>query len=88
MKARLAAGDVQGAVIYFSDSTKQTFEYNFNLLHDHLPSVVEGFRTVTLVKETDTLAEYNLEGVQGGQGFSFYLVFEKGADGIWRIKFF
>lgn len=88
MKARLAAGDVAGAVIDFSAGTKPTFEYNFNLLHDHLPAVVEGFRTATMVKATDTLAEYNLEAVQGGQAFSFYLVFEKGTDGIWRIKFF
>lgn len=37
---------------------------------------------------SDYLAENNLEGVQNGQAYSFYLVFEKGADGIWRIKFF
>lgn len=88
MKTRLASGDVARAVALFSDGTKPMFEYNFNLLQDHLTEMVAGLQSATLVRATDDLAEYNLIGVQAGHSYSFYLVFEKGADGLWRIKFF
>jgi hypothetical protein len=45
-------------------------------------------KSVTLVKASDRIAEYNLVGEQNGQEFSFYLVFEKDGYGIWRLKFF
>ncbi len=88
MKARLAAGDIDGALKDFDQGTRPTFEYNLNLLQDHLGEFVAGMKRVTLVKATENLAEYNLVGEQNGQEYSFYLVFEKDGQGIWRLKFF
>ncbi len=88
MKACLGAGDVPGALKDFDPGNKPIFEYSLNLLQDHLGEVVAGMKNITLVKATETQAEYNLVGEQNGQEYSFYLVFEKDGRGIWRLNFF
>ncbi len=40
---------------------------------------------ITLVKIVEDQAQYNLVGEQGGESFSFHLVFQKATDGTWRI---
>ena len=88
MKTRLGSGDISGALEYFSEGTRPMFEYNFTLLQPHLNEILSGMKSITLVKIMEDQAEYNLVGEQNGQAFSFYLVFRKTADGIWRILFF
>ncbi|WP_167527983.1 Ig-like domain-containing protein [Desulfosarcina alkanivorans] len=85
MKKRLGNGDIPGALEYFSEATRPTFEYNFNLLNAHLDEIIAGMRSITLVKIEEDMAEYNLVGEQAGQPFSFYLLFQKTGDGTWRI---
>jgi hypothetical protein len=88
MKTRLAAGDIDGALQDFEPAVRPQYEYNFNALQDHLGAVLAGMQQVTLVKATADRVDYELVGVQNGQCFSFLLVFKKGADGIWHIRFF
>ena len=85
MKTKLSDGDIVGALNYFSDGTRPIFEYNFNLLNAHLNEIIAGMQSITLVKIEEDMAEYNLVGEQAGQSFSFYLLFQKTADGTWRI---
>jgi len=85
MRTRLGNGDIPGALDYFTEGTRPIFEYNFNLLADHLDEIIAGMQTITLVKIQDETAEYNLIGEQGGQTLSFYLLFMQTADGTWRI---
>jgi hypothetical protein len=61
------------------------FDYNFNLPSSHLNEIIASMQSITLVKIEEDRAEYNLVGQQGGQSFSFYLLFQKTGDGIWRI---
>ncbi len=88
MKSRLADGDIEGALQDFDPNARPLYEYNFNALQDHLGEVLAGVQQVTLVKASEDRADYELIGVQGGESFSFLLVFKKGADGIWHIRFF
>ena len=85
MKSRLSNGDISGALNCFSEGTRPLFEYNFNLLSTHLNEIIAGMQNITLVKIEEDMAEYNLVGEQGGQIYSFYLLFQKTADGTWRI---
>ena len=85
MKTRLSNGDISGALKCFSEGTRPLFEYNFNLLSAHLNEIIAGMQNITLVKIEEDMAEYNLVGEQGGQIYSFYLLFQKTADGTWRI---
>jgi hypothetical protein len=88
MKAKLASGDIDGALNYFSEGAKPMFEYNLTLLKDHMDEIISGMQSISLVKIQENQAEYSLIGQQDGQSFSFYLVFQKSADGIWQISFF
>ena len=81
----LGNGDISSALAYFSEGTRPIFEYNFNLLSDHLDEIIAGMQSITLVKIQEDMAEYNLVGEQAGQSFSFYLLFQKTVDGTWRI---
>jgi hypothetical protein len=85
MKAKLVSGDIEGALNFFSEGTRPMFEYNLTLLHDHMDEIITGMKSITLEKIEENQAQYNLVGQQGGQFFSFYLLFMKSADGIWRI---
>ena len=85
MKSKLETGDITGALQHFSEGTKPMFEYNFNLLNAHLNEIIAGMQSITLVKIEEGRAEYNLIGQQGGQSFSFFVLFQKTADGLWRI---
>jgi plastocyanin len=85
MRTKLSNSDITGALNYFSEGTKPIFEYNFILLSGHIGEIIAGMQGITLVKIEDNQAVYNLLGEQGGQTFSFYLLFQKTGDGIWRI---
>jgi hypothetical protein len=41
-----------------------------------------------MIRISDREAEYNVLGDQGGQTYSFYVLYIKDSDGIWRIRFF
>lgn len=84
----LGTGDTVAASQYFSSDVRESYKANFDLLKDHLPEIVAGLHDMQLVKITEDEAEYNILGDQGGETFSFYLLFVKDADGIWRIRFF
>ena len=88
MKTKLGSGDIAGALNHFSEGTQPMFAYNFNLLSAHMNEIIAGMQRITLVKVVEDRAEYHLQGEQGGQAFSFYLLFQKTADGTWRILFF
>jgi hypothetical protein len=85
MKSKLGSGDIAGALEYFPEGIRPLFDYNFNLLNDHLNEIIASMQNIQLVKIEDDRAEYNLIGDQGGQSFSFYLLFQKTGDGIWKI---
>jgi hypothetical protein len=88
MKTGLRDKDVNAAVHHIAGNKKAMYEYNFNLLIDHLPAIEAEFHGLTLVSMRDGIAEFALDSEQEGQRYSFYLLFVKDTDGIWRISFF
>ncbi len=88
MKAGLRFGNIESAVEFIEKSKKEIYDYNFNLLKDHLTEIEAGMDDLTLVKAQDGIAEYVMKGEQGGQQYSFYVMFVKDSDGIWRISHF
>ena len=88
MKTALADGNIETAVSYIAESSREMYEFNFNLMSAYLSEISAGLHNIELLKVCDGMAEYNLLGEQDGQTHPFYLLFVKGSDGIWRIKFF
>lgn len=64
------------------------YSYNFNLLSSHLGEIAAGLQDITLIDMDDGEAEFEMLGVQGGETYSFYVLFVLDGDGIWRIRYF
>ncbi|RJP78480.1 MAG: hypothetical protein C4522_12890 [Desulfobacteraceae bacterium] len=88
MKNALKYGNIETALGFMEKSKRAMYDYNFNLLKDHLPEIEAGMQDLAMVNVHDRMAEYSVKGEQGGRQFSFYVLFVKDSDGIWRISFF
>jgi len=88
MKGVLANKDLEKALSYFVDNSKEMFRYNFELMRDLLPTVVQEMGETVMVGVQDGVAEYEMIAVQEGMQCSFYIKFVKDEEGIWRIYFF
>jgi hypothetical protein len=88
MKGAMANKDVEKALSYFVDNSKEMFRYNFELMKDLLPTIVQEMGEIQIVKVVGRVAEYQMIAVQDGMESSFCIKFVKDEEGIWRIHFF
>lgn len=88
MKNALIAGDTGKAVGYIAQGERDRYEYNFNILGAYLGEISAGLNGIEVVQVRDRIAEYEMWAEQDGQTHSFYVLFVKDQDGIWRIEFF
>ena len=88
MKGAMANKDVEKALSYFVDNSKEMFRYNFELMRDLLPIIVQEMGEIHIIRVVGQVAEYQMIAIQDGIEFSFYIKFVKDGEGIWRIYFF
>jgi hypothetical protein len=88
MKGALSAGDPGKAMGYIAQGAKNMYEYNFNLLSAFMDEIAAGLEEIDMVQVHGRAAEYEMWAEQEGQRYSFYVLFVKDQDGIWRIEFF
>ncbi|MBI5550301.1 MAG: hypothetical protein HY911_02250 [Desulfobacterales bacterium] len=90
MKARLAAGDVAGAVSYYTDGTKADYDAVYRGMGDQLPQMANRMRPIELIGVNNGLAKYRIKRSEEHQGqtydISYWVYFETGGDGIWKIS--
>ena len=92
MKAALVAGNVEEAVEYFTLHQQQVFREIFTVTQDNLAQMAIEMQEIELVYQKNETAEYRIKrdvmfnGVP--ETITFYIYFQKGADGIWRIRDF
>lgn len=88
MKQALTDKDVEKAIGYFIEQPKEMFRYNFELMKDLLPTIVQDMGEIKMTGVRDRVAEYEMIAMQDGIESSFYIEFIKDFDGIWKIYFF
>lgn len=90
MKMAMAAGNIEEAVNYFTYSQRQTFTELYTLVHTELPRIAADMQGIELIYQKNDTAEYRLNKDVNFNGspmtVSFYVYFQKEADGIWRIR--
>ena len=85
MKARLAAGDVSGAISHFSIASKDKYQQAFlSLSKEELHSAVKNMDTIKPVSIENDKAQYYFESVIEGQKITFPIEFVK-ESGQWKI---
>ncbi|OGW38146.1 MAG: hypothetical protein A2Y97_01475 [Nitrospirae bacterium RBG_13_39_12] len=88
MKEAMVIGDTNYALRYISSSAQEMYSYNFELMKDILPSIVQSMSDINLDELEDGVAKYHMNAIQDGTGYSFYVEFIKDDGGLWKILFF
>jgi hypothetical protein len=88
MRAALKAKDINRALSYISEDAKDTYEYNFNLLKDHIDELSSTLGEIELDEFREGVADYNMLGEYEGETFNGLVRFVKDGTGNWRINFF
>ena len=88
MKGTLSQGDIEGAISYFDDSTKSSYKEHFTVLSPMLPQIVQDLNDIQFIGMMRDAIEYDIKTVRDGIEYSFYLLFVKDKDGLWKIGAF
>ncbi|HDZ62036.1 MAG TPA: hypothetical protein ENH40_02685 [Nitrospirae bacterium] len=92
MKAALAAQDVEGAVVYLTEESRDSYNEIFTALYDQLPQLIQDMQDIQLIYSEGNMAKYRIRKSElyGGQTYeiTYYTYFAVDIDGIWRIHRF
>ena len=93
MKTALINRDLDGALAYFADGTKDNYQQIFSLLtEDKLQGIASGMREIEKIHFEENRAKYGINREETVQGIlhdiTYYIYFVKGGDGIWKIESF
>jgi hypothetical protein len=88
MKAALAQGDIEAAVKDFDEYSREEYRETFLAISEILPEVLQGLSDIQFIQLNHNVAEYDIRTIRNGKEYSFYLMFVRGYDGIWRIRSF
>jgi hypothetical protein len=92
MKAALTAQNVDGAVGYIGEQSREKYRTIFNALISRLPQIASGMENIQLIYLSDAIAKYRIRRneIYGGQTYAitYYIYFNVGSDGIWWIDRF
>lgn len=86
MKTALASSDVEKAVGYYAESSRDNYRQQFTAMAAQLPQIAADMGPITLERIDQTSAIYDLRTVRNGTVYSFQLTFVRDGDGIWRIR--
>lgn len=90
MKTALVDGNIDTALNYFSDTSKEKYREIFEALGPRLPEVSSAMRDIEMINVDDKIAKYRIkkEEILQGQPYdiTYFIYFSKNPDGIWKIK--
>ena len=88
MRGALVQNDVDTAASYFDDLTRDAYREMFTLLSEALPQIAQELEDIQFIKMLGSSAEYDIRTVRDGTEYSFYLLFVRDKNGLWRISSF
>jgi len=80
--------DVDGALNYFAENSKEMYQFNFELMQTLLPTITQDMRNITIKNLENGVAEYEMLTIQNNLERSHYIEYIRDLDGIWKISFF
>ena len=88
MKGALGQGNINEALNYFIEDSKEEYQEIFELLASQLPALVSAMGEINMVEVKGNMAEYHIKRFQRGLDISYFIYFIKDGNGIWRISSF
>jgi hypothetical protein len=84
-KAALAAGDINTALTFIAEVSRDRYAEIFEAIGSNLPNFAAGMGTLTLESQDEDAAVYEMTHQDGSTTYSFPVVFIKDDDGNWKI---
>lgn len=88
-KGGLASQNIDGALNYFAEESRQLYSEIFVALYAQLPQIVQQMQDIELIYSRNNISKYRIRKNEsyGGQtlSISYYIYFIIDRDGIWRI---
>ncbi len=89
MKDLLSVSEVDKAARYFVSRVREPFRELFAALPgDVLGQMARDIADIQLVRVGENIVEYDLRKVGDEKTYSYYLIFAKDEDGLWKIRAF
>ncbi len=88
MKSALINGDIEGAIALFDESFREVYREQFTTLSSILNTIGNELGYLRLVAIGDNRAEYEIIVTREGVTYSYYLLFARDNDGLWKIRAF
>ncbi|TAN42406.1 MAG: transglutaminase domain-containing protein [Nitrospirae bacterium] len=86
MKGALIQGDIEGALVYFMERSKERYRSLFAALKDQLPMIFGTFVEFNITDIYEVIAEIEIVANEDGKLYSYPGVFIKDGNGIWKLK--
>jgi hypothetical protein len=90
MKAALMAGDVQGALAYHHEYSRERYGAIYTALGDDLPTLAGQMQTISWICYIDGTAKYRIRQNHEINGevvtVTYYIYFSRGESGLWLIE--
>lgn len=86
MRGKLATGDVEGAVGYFADGSKERYQGIFTALKDKISNIAGEMREIQLIYLKNNIAKYRIRRLENAGEITYYIYFELDKNGLWKIK--
>src|SRR3972149_523111 len=88
MKGALTTGDVEGAVRYFADNSKERYRTIFTAIQDKISNIAANMQGIQLIYLKNNIAKYRIKRSETMGEITYYIYFELDENGIWRIRQF
>ena len=88
MKAALRRGDVDAALEFIRIDSRQRYREMFTHLTVNLAQIDEVLSDIKPVRIDQMGAEFEMLRVEDGKTYSYFVLFVRDYDGIWRVKSF
>ena len=88
MKTKLKSGDIEGALKYFIERSKERYRSIFEALKDQFPVILSTFVEFNIVDVFENIAEYEVIANESGVLYSYPGTFIKDYNGIWKFRDF
>ena len=88
MKAALRRGDVDAALQFIRIDSRERYRETFTHLTVDLAQIDTVLTDIKAVKIDAMGAEFEMLRVEDGKTYSYFVLFVRDYDGIWRVKSF
>lgn len=88
MKAKLVTNDIDTAMSYFGDFSKDKYRRIFSDLGSDLPSIINSLPDIVFVSFYVNVAEYAINRFEDGVNRLYFIYFIRDENGLWKIDSF